>query len=128
MAKRKKQLKSDGVSALGFETRPVEKTDKWCRKPLDANGQIPFGEAPWGYVVTIPYVPNQNMLLGKIDGYIVRCKKHCGSLLLQVVPKSYAPKYGVASFTRLEKRSRKRKNKRCRILNIRNFHKSQDKW
>ena len=131
MSKRNKQLQSDRYSLLDCEIRPVKKTDKWCQRKL-AKGQIPAGDAPWGYVVTIPYVPNQNMFLDDIDGYIIRSKKHCGKLLLQVVKKDYAPKYGVKSFARQEpnvsKRKRRNKKKLYRILNIRNFRKSEGEW
>lgn len=131
MSKRNKQLQSDRFSMLDYEIRPVKKTDKWCQKKIP-KGQEPTGEAPWGYVATIPYVPNQDTFLDNVDGYIIRSKKHCGKLLLQVIKKDYAPKYGVKSFTRQEpnasKRKRKNKKKLYRILNIRNFRKSEYKW
>lgn len=131
MSKRNKQLRSDRYSLLDCEIRPVQKTDKWCQRKL-LKGQIPIGDAPWGYIVTIPYLPNQNIFLDNADGYIVRSKKHCGNLLLQVVKKDDAPKYGVKSFSRHElnasKRKRKNKKKIYRILNIRNFRKSEGKW
>lgn len=131
MSNRNKQLQSDRYSLLDCEIRPVKKTDKWCQRKCP-NGQIPVGDAPWGYVVTIPYLPKQNIFLDNVDGYIIRCKKHCGNLLLQVVKKDYAPNYGVKSYTRLElnvsRRKRRNKKKLYRILNIRNFRKSESKW
>ena len=131
MSKRNKQLQSDRCSLLDCEIRPVKKTDKWCQRKL-SKGQVPAGDAPWGYIVTIPYCPGQNTFLDNVDGYILRSKKHCESLLLQVVKKEYAPKYGVKSFARQEpnvsKRKRKNKKKLYRILNIRNFHKSEGEW
>ena len=131
MSKRNKQLQSDRYSLLDCEIRPVQKTDKWCQRKL-LKGQFPVGDAPWGYIVTIPYLPNQNIFLDNIDGYIIRSKKHCGNLLLQVVKKDYAPKYGVKSFARQEpnvsKRKRRNKKKFYRILNIRNFRKSEGEW
>lgn len=131
MSKRNKQLQSDRCSLLDCEIRPVKKTDKWCQRKL-FKGQVPVGDAPWGYIVTIPYCPGQNTFLDNVDGYIVRSKKHCGNLLLQVVKKEYVPKYGVKSFARQEpnvsKRKRKNKKKLYRILNIRNFRKSEGKW
>ena len=131
MSKRNKQLQSDRFSMLDCEIRPVKKTDKWCQKKIP-KGQEPTGEAPWDYVATIPYVPNQDTFLDNVDGYIIRSKKHCGKLLLQVIKKDYAPKYGVKSFTRQEpnasKRKRKNKKKLYRFLNIRNFRKSEYKW
>ena len=131
MSKRNKQLQSDRCSLLDCEIRPVKKTDKWCQRKL-FKGQVPVGDAPWGYIVTIPYCPKQNTFLDNVDGYIVRSKKHCGNLLLQVVKKEYAPKYGVKSFIRQEpnvsKRKRKNKKKLYRILNIRNLRKSEVEW
>ena len=138
MSKRNKQLQSDRYSLLDCEIRPVKKTDKWCQRKL-VKGQVPAGDAPWGYIMTIPYYPGQNTFLDNVDGYIVRSKKHCGNLLLQVVKKEYAPvkkeyapKYGVKSFARQEpnvsKRKRKNKKKHYRILNIRNFRKSEGEW
>ena len=131
MSKRIKQSQMDRFSLSDFEMRPVQKTDKWCQKKL-INGHIPVGDTPWGYIVTIPFVPNKNTFLDNVDGYIVRSKKHCGQLLLQVIMKEQSPKYGVKSFSRQEpnanKRKRKNKKKLYRILNIRNFHKSEGKW
>lgn len=131
MSKRNKQLQSDRCSLLECEIRPVKKTDKWCQRKK-VKGEEPVGDAPWGYIVTIPYCPNQNTFLDNVDGYIVRSKKHCGNLLLQIVKKEYAPKYGVKSFARQEtkvsKRKRKNKKKLYRILNIRNFSKSEGEW
>ena len=114
--------------------RKVKKKEKWeiGTVPISPKGQVPVGDAPWGYIVTISYCPGQNTFLDNIDGYIVRSKKHCGNLLLQVVKKEYATKYGVKSFARQEpnvsKRKRKNKKKLYRILNIRNFCKSESKW
>jgi hypothetical protein len=131
MAKRNKQLQSDRYSLLDCEIRPVTKKDKWCQRKLP-KGKDPIGDAPWGYIVTIPYLPNQNMFLDNVDGYIIRSKKHCGNLLLQVIKKDYAPQYGLKSFTRQEpnvsKKKRRNKKKVYRILNIRNFRKSESEW
>lgn len=131
MSKRKKQLQSEKCYLLDCEMRPVTKSDKWCKRKMP-KGQIPKGEAPWGYVVTIPYTPNQNTMLENVDGHIIRSKKHCGKLLLQIIKKDYAPQYGVASFIRKQSTSKKekRKNKKkvYRIINIRNFRKSQGEW
>ena len=74
MAKRnKKQQQSNRYSLLDCEIRPVTKSDKWCQRKMP-KGQIPVGDAPWGYVVTIPYCPNENTFLDNVDGYIVRTK------------------------------------------------------
>lgn len=131
MAKRKKQLQSARYTLLDCEIRPVRKTDKWCQRKL-IKGQLPTGEAPWGYVVTIPYLPHLNTFLDDVDGYIVRSKKHCGKLLLQVVKKDYAPQYGIKSFSRQEeyvcKKKRANKKKLYRILNIRNLCNSKGNW
>ena len=125
---RNKQLQSDRCSLRDCEIRPVKETDKWCQRRKLFKGQVPVGDAPWGYIVTIPYCPGQNTFLDNVDGYIVRSKKHCGNLLLQVVNKKNAPQYGVKSFARQEpnvsKRKRKNKKKLYRILNIRKFRKS----
>lgn len=100
MAKRNKEKQqSYRYSLLDCERRPVTKADKWCQIKEMSNGQKPIDDAPWGYVVTIPYCPNKNTFLDDVDGYIIRCKKHCGKLLLQVIPKRFAPKYGVKSAT-----------------------------
>ena len=107
MAKRKKQLQSARYTLLDCEIRPVRKTDKWCQRKL-IKGQLPTGEAPWGYIVTIPYLPNLNTFLDDVDGYIVRSKKHCGKLLLQVVKKDYAPQYGINLFQDKRNMSAKR--------------------
>lgn len=132
MAKRnKKQQQSNRYSLLDCEIRPVTKSDKWCQQKMP-KGQIPDGDAPWGYVVTIPYCPNENTFLDNVDGYIVRTKKHCGNLLLQVIKKGYAPKYGVKSTARHEpnvsKRKRKNKKRLYRNLSIKNLNKLEGKW
>lgn len=132
MAKRnKKQQQSNRYSLLECEIRPVTKSDKWCQRKMP-KGQIPVGDAPWGYVVTIPYCPNQNTLLDNVEGYIVRTKKHCGALLLQVVKKDFAPEYGVKSTAGHEpnasKRKRKNKKRLYRNVSIKNLDKSEGKW
>lgn len=130
MAKRKKRI--NPKSLKDCTTRPVKRSDKWCNTPVGINGKVPSGDAPYGFIVTIPYCPEKNTLLDNIDGVIVRSKKHMGNLLLQVVKTEDAPKYGVKSFARHEpnagKRKRDKKNKLYRILNIRNFRKSGGKW
>lgn len=89
-------------------------------------------EAPFGYIVTIPHCPNQNTILDDIDGYIVRSKKHCGKLLLQIIKKDWAPQYGVKSAARREpnarKEKRRNKKKLYRILSIKNLDKSEGRW
>lgn len=123
-------LKSN-VSILDCERRPVTLADKWCQHKSPSKDWEPVGNAPWGYVVTIPYLPNKNTYLSDVQGYIVSAKKHCGKLLLQVIEKDYAPQYGVKSFprdARLSKTKRKKNRKFFRILNIRNFAKSENKW
>jgi len=85
--------------------------------------------APHGYVVTIPFIPNQNTIFDGVGGRIVRSKKRCGKLLLQIIPKeyySYKDEYGVGSFTRHEpkvSKKKRRKAKLYRIINIRNVNK-----
>lgn len=129
MARRsKKQQQSSRKSLIDCEIRPVVKSDKWCRRK-NPKGQIPDGDVPWGYVVTIPYCPKRNTLLDNVDGYIVRTKMHCGKLLLQVIKKDYAPEYGVKSTARAEPNANKRKRKKlCRIVGIKNLNKSKGKW
>ena len=126
MYKRNEQLQADRYSLLDCEIRPVKETDKWCRHGLSPVED----DAPWGYVVTIPYVPNLSMILENVDGHIIRVKKHCGKLLLQVVKKNFAPKYGIKSYEGYEANvgKKRRKKKNNRILNIRNFRKSEGKW
>lgn len=131
MAKRNKQMQSCNLSE--FARRPVNQKDRWCKKVLQ-NGHIPEGYAPWGYVITVPFLPNCNTFLQDVNGYIVRTKKHCGCLLLQVVMKPASPQqYGVKSFSRLEpasktKRKNKNKKKRYRVIHIRNLGKTDGKW
>ena len=137
MAKRnkKQQQQSNRCSSTDCEIRPVTKSDKWCQRRVPRNGQL-VGEAPFGYIVTIPYLPNQNTFLDDINGRIVRSKKHCGKLLLQVIMKSEDnPQYGVGSFARHEPnvsvyKRRRNKKKLYRILNIRNLDKgdSNNEW
>lgn len=132
MAKLDRHSFKDRFSLNDFEMRPVQKNDKWCYKKLN-NGEIPPGKAPWGYVVTIPFIPNKNTFLEYDESFIIiRCKKHCGNFLLQVIFKDESPRYGVKSFSRLEpytkKMKRKNKHKQYRVLNIRNFQKSEGKW
>lgn len=133
MAKRnkKQQQQSNRFSLLDCEIRPVTRSDKWCQRKMP-KGQIPGGDAPWGYVIIIPYCPNQNTFLDNVDGYIIRSKKHCGNLLLQVIKKSSAPEYGVKSTAMREpnvsKRKRKNKQKLYRNLSIKNLNKSEGKW
>ncbi len=128
---KKKQQQSNRYSLLDCEIRPVTKSDKWCQRKMP-KGQIPVGDAPWGYVVTIPYCPNQNTFLDNVDGYIVRTKKHCDNLLLQVIKKSSAPEYGVKSNAGREpnasKRKRKNKKRLYRNLCIKNLNKLENKW
>lgn len=127
----KKQQKSNRYSLLDCEIRPVTEADKWCKikKP---KGQVPVGDAPFGYIVTVPYCPNKNTFLDNVDGYIVRSKKHCGNLLLQVIKKDFTPDYGIKSAARIEpdtrKGKRKNKKKLYRIMSIKNLSKSADKW
>lgn len=132
MSKRnKKQQQSSRYSLLECKIRPVTNADRWCQRKMP-RGLVPVGDAPFGYVVTIPYCPNQNTILDDIDGYIIRSKKHCGNLLLQVIKKDFAPEYGVKSFTRNEphasKKKRRNKKKLYRVLNIRNLCKSKGEW
>lgn len=132
MSKRnkKQQQQSNRCSMNTFEVRPVTKSDKWCQIKIPRNGEL-IGDAPFGYIVTIPYLPNQKTFLENVDGYIVRTKKHCGMLLLQVImKKGWTPAYGINSFTRHEPNAscnkRKNKKKLYRILNIRNLGKISD--
>ena len=118
MSKRKSQLKSDGSLLFEYKWRPVTSKDEWCKRK--SRGQV-FGDAPWGYVVTIPYIPNENKELGSFGGYIVRCKKREGKLLLQVVKKGRGPKYWIRSFTTKKEANvspKASKTKQYRIINI----------
>ena len=80
MSKRKKRLQANRCSLLDCKVRIAEKTDKWCQRKT-FNGQVPVGDAPWGYIVTIPYCPGKNTYLDNVDGHIVRTKKKCGKII-----------------------------------------------
>lgn len=125
----KKQQPSNHYSLSSCEKRPVTKKDTWCERKGMLNGIVPSGVAPWGYVVTIPYCPNQNTYLEEVDGIIVRTKRHCGKLLLQVVEKDNSPKYGVKS-TAITKKGSQNKKGRARIVGIRNLckRKTESEW
>ena len=124
------QQQSNSCSLHDCEIRPVTKADKWCERKMPKGEES--SEAPFDYIVTIPYCPNQNTILKDIDGYIVRSKKHCGKLLLQIIKKDCAPQYGVKSAARHEPNARKgrRRNKKklYRILSIKNLDKSEGRW
>ncbi len=77
-------------------------------------GRVPAGEAPWGYVVTVPFCPNQRKILEDVNGYIIRTKKKCGNLLLQVVVGHWAPSYGIKA----EQKNKKKKNPIMSIVNL----------
>lgn len=126
--KKQKHQKSNQCSLQSLEIRPVTKTDEWCWIKIPYNGVIPQSKAPFGYIVTIPYLPNQNIFLEDVDGYIVRSKKHCGQLLLQVILKLEAPQYGVSSYSEPGARKGRNKKRFYRILNIRNLSKSNGKF
>ena len=128
MAKRnKKQQQSNRYSLLDCEKRPVTETDKWCQIKKMSSGQKPIGDAPFGYVVTIPYCPNENTFLDDVGGCIVRCKYDGSKILLQVISKRFAPKYGVKS-TALNVRGKQNKRRLNRIFCIKNLSKSNGEW
>lgn len=109
--------------------RPVTKEDKWCKIRMHEENKE--GDAPWGYIVTVPYLPKQTTLLEGIDGCIIRTKKHCGKFLLQVIPKKFYPDYTMVSLERDEpnvRGTKKDKKKKYQILNIRNLNKLQRNW
>ena len=131
MAKRtgKNEQQSTKYSLQDCERRPVTKSDKWCRIKSRLRVDMENHPAPHGYVVTIPFIPNQNTMFDGVGGRIIRSKKRFGNLLLQVIPKeyySYKDEYGLGSFTRHEpkvSKKRRRKKKLYRIINIRNVNK-----
>lgn len=133
MAKRKKRkiwLKVEALTELGCTVRPVCAADVWCRPQ---NNERAFynslsGEPQHGYVVTVPNVLDQEIILGKINGRIVRSKKKYGALLLQVVEAMGSPEYGVKSFIRETTDFESGKKKQSEIINIRNFRKTSGKW
>ena len=121
------------IDLSAFEKRPVTKADKWCEKKGLQTGHVRSGSAPWGYIVTIPYLPSKDSLFSGYDGYIVRTKKHCGKFLLQVLPRERSNAvYGVQSFGRNEphisKAKRRKKKQLFRILHPRNLIKSELQW
>ena len=140
MSKRKKLPQIGTVISNGWKMRPVEASDKWCERKGLYNGRIPEGKDPWGYILTIPYIPNQNMYLEEYDGYfVVRTKKRGKNMLLQIVPGkgNVVPRYGVKSFTRADRIAKRKghkisKTKYGRIVHMRRFSrendKSMDKW
>lgn len=133
MAKRKKGNTQQSVNRYSLqecERRPVKKSDKWCYIISRPKVNMDNHPAPYGYIVTIPFLPNVNTQLEGVEGTIIRSKKHCGSLLLQVVPTGFRV-HGIGSFTRhhepnASKKKRKKKKKLYRILNIRNMQKRID--
>ena len=133
MAKRKKRkiwLKVEALTELGCTVRPVCAADVWCRPQTNELAFLKFlsGEPQHGYVVTVPNVLGQEIILGKINGRIVRSKKRYGMLLLQVVEAMDSPKYGVKSFIRESTDFESGEKKQSKIINIRNFRKTSGKW
>jgi len=135
MAKQKgnTQQSKNQYSLQDCEWRLVTEKDKWCKISRPKSGDN--NPAPNGYVVLVPTIPNKNTVLENVGGIIIRSKKHCGQLMLQVVQKRNEL-YGIASFARHEpnasKRKRKNKKKLYRVLNIQNMNKHTDdrqyKW
>lgn len=124
MSKRHKNNNPTGTLPPNWEMRPVTKKDRWCKIRIPPNKEL-VGNAPFGYIVTIPYIPNKNIQLGNIvEGTIVRTKKHCGKFLLQVIPNTVSAvyfKYEVDSYTRNESfvnKRKRRKGKLYRIINV----------
>ena len=124
MAKKNKsqQRKSNKPSVAEPQLSPVTEEDKWCliKKPYD--GGTINSEAPYGYVMTIPYIPSMYQNLGNVDGYVVRTKKHCGNFLLQIIPKETAREYGINSYA-TPTPSRRNKKKHSRIVHMLNSEK-----
>ncbi len=135
MAKRKKPPNNEKLDSKNWEIRPVVAEDKWCAKKL-RKGKIPEGKAPWGYIISIPTIPDHSIdvEVEQYKGYfVVRTKKRKGNLLLQIVPGRWknAPKYGLTSWSR-EEPNTKRKGKYYRIINVRRYaskrRKKTAKW
>lgn len=130
MSKQKgpKQQQSSRYSFDVLEKRPVTNHDDWCHIPIHRRGK-PVFPSDWGYVVIIPNLPKENVLLeGFEDFCIVRCKKDGNRFLLQVVRSRYpmSRKYGIGSYPIPVPRDSKKthsKKKLCRIWNIRNLSK-----
>lgn len=118
----KSRQQSRNCSLQDCEVRLVTKDDKWCCIK-SYRGDEPHSEAPDGYVVIIPYIPKKDLKLEGMEGYhIIRSKKYCGKLMLQVVKKAQAPQYGIsANERRVSKKGKKKRN--IHILNIRNLAK-----
>lgn len=128
MSKKNKsqQRKSNSPSVTEPTIRPVTEADKWCliRKPF--NGKVINSTAPYGYVMTIPYIPNQFENLGNVDGFVIRTKKHCGCFLLQIIPKETAREYGINSYA-IPTPSQRNKKRHSRIVHMLNSEKGMKK-
>ena len=73
------------------DVRSVTLKDKWCYKPKFQNGK-PLKEEDWGYIVNLPFYPQEDLLLEGFEDYsIVRSKKDksSGKILLQIVEQTY---------------------------------------
>ncbi|MFR0822610.1 MAG: hypothetical protein ACLU84_05840 [Clostridia bacterium] len=117
MEKKCKKQKQTPISNPNrdFEMRPVtcKEVDSWCYFPEVLPSDFD-PRAPYGYVIDIPYIPQDFLLLeGLVSGYIIRAKKHRNHLLLQVVKIYTDTSYGICSFSREIGRRRKR-----RILHV----------
>ena len=122
MSKRAKKQKQRPISYLNqdFKIRPVKSSDKWCRfKPII--DETYDHDAPYGYIITIPFIPHKKLPLEDMNGYIIRTKKHCGSFLLQVVKKDLlwsSPDYFINSYMAETKKKHRRKQHNSRVVHV----------
>lgn len=128
MAKKNKsqQRQSNKPSVTEPQLRPATEKDKWCLIKKPFNGAVCNTKAPYGYVMTIPYIPSQLQDLGNVDGFVVRTKKHCGCFLLQIIPKETAREYCINSYA-IPKPSRRNKKRHSRIVHMLNSEKGKKK-
>lgn len=128
MAKRNKsQQRSNKFSFQECDVRPVTENDKWCLRKLK-DGRIPPGKEPYGYIVTVPFLPDAILNFGDIEGRIVRTKKHCGTFMLQIIRNDDERNYALNSYSIPSSRSGKKKRnkkKRSRILHVSNLDKAK---
>ncbi|MFR2535002.1 MAG: hypothetical protein ACLS95_07260 [Clostridia bacterium] len=117
---KKKKLTQNPISnpKRDFEVRLVDKSDTWCYFKSYLNSDYDFN-APYGYIVDIPYIPKNTLSLADfIPGIIIRTKKQKGHFLLQVVKLGNSDlSYGICSYMRSISHHRKR-----RIIHVSRFN------
>ena len=123
MAKRKR-TKREMLQNHEVMMWPVTADDKWCRFKSRLTREQINSQAPYGYVIVIPYYYD-HMRLDIIDGSIVKCRLFKGELYLQVVSNGDLDKDYATLIKVSENCSKKRKSKKQKYLNIRNYNKQR---